>query len=491
MMKRFYLNILIPSFFLLSFLISCSEETCVDEIGNFECPTIYAVSDKFAFVSADEALKTADAFFCMSTNSSTRSDFSVPKGSQKLSVIGKDNKPQLYIVNYEGGGFVVIGSTRNYYPILAYSDKNNFDLSIGIQGLNDWLQETESAVELSDQFSDSLKLAMQNLWLMFETSNNNVKSSLRRAMLKSPSLGEMACWDRCDELAIHYGDGWYFAPLSQAQSAFVGAGHGGMYETLCYSAEFNHSPINMSVVGWKIGNSTNEVGPLLTTTWSQGLPYNYFCDGNPAGCAAIALSQVLNYYQYPDFFSWNGLTFDWDDINSTDFYKAALVRCVGSAVGTSYHSSFSFATPSGVENGIESFSYGVTVGDHNFEKVTREVMSYERPVIMLGNDDNLSFLPSPLSYIGNSHYWVCDGGRTVSNNIFCFFTEWQPYGNGVFEGGWNSLENPYILEGVRYLYFHMNWGWGGSNDGWYVFNDVNTGNSNFEHSRKDFYISEP
>ena len=72
-----------------------------------------------------------------------------------------------------------------------------------------------------------------------------------------------------------------------------------------------------------------------------------------------------------------------------------------------------------------------------------------------------------------------------------YFTIWQPNGNGTFIPGWNSMDSPGVLGGVVYLYFHMNWGWGGNNDGWFAFNDVNSGNGDFEHSRLDFYITKP
>ena len=41
---------------------------------------------------------------------------------------GEDNTPSMYIINYEGGGFVLVGATKNYYPILAYSDTNSINI---------------------------------------------------------------------------------------------------------------------------------------------------------------------------------------------------------------------------------------------------------------------------------------------------------------------------------------------------------------------------
>lgn len=51
----------------------------------------------------------------------------------------------------------------------------------------------------------------------------------------------------------------------------------------------------------------SSLGPLLTTTWDQGSPYNKLCPGGngsstrlyPTGCVATALAQVMKYHNYP------------------------------------------------------------------------------------------------------------------------------------------------------------------------------------------------
>lgn len=81
------------------------------------------------------------------------------------------------------------------------------------------------------------------------------------------------------------------------------------YNDLCFSADFNHSPLDCSVIGWKLGTTRKQVGPLLKTTWHQGAPFNDLCDGHSAGCAPVAMAQLMYYYQYPQTLSYNGYTF--------------------------------------------------------------------------------------------------------------------------------------------------------------------------------------
>lgn len=458
--------------------------------------------DEETFVSLDKATEIADLFFSKLTEGdvSTKSTLKAKRSTASIKTLSEKGTPLMYIVNYTNGGFVIIGSTKNYYPVLAYSDKNSFEITSEMSGVSDWLEETKEAIKTSDALKDTVKVAMQNLWKSYTVGEVLSSQGTPKTRVKSTSYssGEIACWNRCDELQMQYGgEGWSFLPLSQAQYVFDDAGFFGVYQDICFGADFNHSPYNCSVVGYKNVYKNEQVGPLLSTQWYQSAPFNNLCGGYPAGCGAIAVAQVLKYYQYPQSFSWNGYAFNWSNIpvypqSGSD--QAALVRLVGSAVNTHYASSGSWATPSAMESGIRLLGYNVSRADHNlnsYETVENQLFNYRRPVIMGGNADNVP-LPGPLNYIGNSHYWVCDGANRITTGQMLYFTEWQPNGNGVFTTGWYTMNSPGVLGGIGYLYFHMNWGWGpNSCDGWFAFNSVNSGNGNFKYARQNFYITRP
>ena len=50
--------------------------------------------------------------------------------------------------------------------------------------------------------------------------------------------------------------------------------------------------------------------------------------------------------------------------------------------------------------------------------------------------------------------------------------------------GYTLIDNPGAFGGSSYTYFHMNWGWKGTNDGWFVENNIE-----YTTSRKDIYVS--
>ena len=446
--------------------------------------------EKGSFVTMEKALSTADLF--MGSNCSvpnTRSTEIESPGSSTVQTIDKDGKPLMYVVNYDNGGFVIISATRDYMPVLAYSEDGYFDVSSIQGGLSLWVDETMSAVETSGEQADSVKRSMNRLWRVYE--EDVTKAPVAAISTRSTSsTGFDACVERCEELTNEYwDDGWTFTSLDNARYAFEEAGFLDVYNQICYSAEFNHSALSSSVVGWKMGSSTEVYGPMLQTQWHQGSPFKDLCGGYSAGCGAIAVAQVMKYYEYPQQMSYNGYSFGWDSIPNTpsaSSNQSKLVRAIGVTTNTRYWSVGSWTTPEELEEGIEAFGYTVTRQNHNYNSVEREILNNHRPVIMLGNDTNLSFLPGSAEYIGNSHYWVADGARRTESNVFMVFAEWQPYDCGEFTQSYYSIDNPNVVSGTTSLFYHYNWGWGGSDDGWYAFNS-----NDYPYSRQNFFISKP
>lgn len=200
------------------------------------------------------------------------------------------------------------------------------------------------------------------------------------------------------------------------------------------------------------------VGPLLTTTWSQWGPYNMYCPaGCPTGCVPTAIAQVMNYWKWPkttigmvgkeDF---SGHTYDWDNMldnygpsyltnghyNGSTSYDdvqaeavSNLMADIGKAFGTMYSPEgsptyFSFlqlVENFGYEPGIVSKS-GLTAAD--LQDDMKKELDDGRPVLYAG-------YPYGFQESGeDGHALVCDG-----------YTDRD--------------------------YFHFNYGWGGSYDGFY------------------------
>lgn len=205
------------------------------------------------------------------------------------------------------------------------------------------------------------------------------------------------------------------------------------------------------------------IDPKVTTTWNQSAPFNNDCptvSGTRCvtGCVATAMAQVIKYHNYPargtgrHSYSWNGqtLTFDYEtdfDWNSMrDVYTseataeqnaavAKLMYACGVSVnmkyGTGASSATSFAVPSAM---IENFGY-----DKGIRYMVRDYYGLEEWQDIVY--DNLKDY-GPIQYSGQNadggHSFVCDG---------------------------------YSKDG----YFHINWGWGGMSDGYFLLTALTPG----------------
>ncbi|MBB2147128.1 hypothetical protein GM921_16610 [Pedobacter sp. LMG 31464] len=233
----------------------------------------------------------------------------------------------------------------------------------------------------------------------------------------------------------------------------------------------NIAPIDTTCTGYY-----EEVGPLLQTQWSQGNGYNNLMPSlscGPAGrawtgCVATAMAQIIRYHQYPtNWYNYNimqNTLYSWDYTSAGANEIAAIMQNASASVGASYDCSGTGANLSSVPNSfINTFGYAntaqyLTYGSGSYVTVQNELKA-SRPIIMGGGTQG-NWLIFPIYIKG--HAWVVDG-----------FHEGFVCGP---EGGYTGAST--------FLYFHMNWGWGGSYDGWYGLHDFTPGISSYNYENR-------
>lgn len=208
------------------------------------------------------------------------------------------------------------------------------------------------------------------------------------------------------------------------------------------------------------------VETMLKTSWDQGAPYNDLCPIYDAqktwtGCVATSMAQVLNYWQYPEkgkgSISYNAesiqkrLTlnfelrkFDWDNMletyldgNYSEEEAAAvayLMKACGYAVKMDY--------------GVDSSGTLAM----NIPRALRKYFGYDG-----GMKHELRQLYTATEWEDVIHKSLADGCPVI-------------YGGGSMIGGGHSFVcDGYDGEG----YFHMNWGWTGMADGYFLLDALN------------------
>lgn len=208
------------------------------------------------------------------------------------------------------------------------------------------------------------------------------------------------------------------------------------------------------------------VAPLINTRWNQGAPYNHLCPTSGevqtvTGCVATAMAQVMRFHSWPTSattaipgyttrslkialdalpsttFAWSAMT----DTYAAEYTETAAEKAVatlmqycGWSLQMNYNvnskggsSSYNAAIPGALQS---HFGYSAAYAQRQFYDYADWValiygeVSSGRPVVLGGQS------------IGGGHSFVCDGYDT------------------------DDL-------------FHINWGWGGSSDGYFRLSALN------------------
>jgi hypothetical protein len=244
----------------LFFAISCSKEEIRTENT---LKTDFTVQLDSNIVTLENARLFAKDIFKSSKNKTAKNAGS--KNIESITPIGSDSKrPSYFIINYKGGGFLILAGDKRTYPVMAYSENEHFDLNAESYPdlLVEWLK-----------MQDELVGSVRNDTIAERTHFNEL-------------------W-RTDEV-----EDFIFSKQSRTDSKNA--------KTNAFSCESQPFTTPILIASY---------GPLLPTTWGQGIGYNnkteYKACSNynngyaPTGCVATAMSQVLRYYQYPNTYNWS------------------------------------------------------------------------------------------------------------------------------------------------------------------------------------------
>ena len=276
---------------------------------------------------------------------------------------------ELYILNADGGGFVIVSGDDRTEPIIGYSDKGEFRLDNMPDNVRKWL----------DSYVEQIK--------SIEKGTQPVRAGTRGA----------------------------------AKPAIL---------------------------------------PMIQTEWNQGSPYNRMCPTSGTtncltGCVATALAQVMYYYKWPEqspaipqysIYSTSlpeipATTFKWDLMKKSYQYTdtddaadavAELMRYVGQACEAIYGSD---ATAASIKGNAFAKYFGYS---KEMRFVNRDQFYCEQWESMIYSEleNNRPVLYSGSSAKEGGHQFICDGYD----------------GNGLF---------------------HINWGWGGFFNGYFVLSLAN------------------
>ena len=188
----------------------------------------------------------------------------------------------------------------------------------------------------------------------------------------------------------------------------------------------------------------SDVAPLVKAKWNQRAPFNNLCpEGSPSGCVATAMAQVMHYHQWPASYDWSQMKTSYSDTDTgaaADAVAKLMADC-GEKVFMKYGKESSSAKSHLVSEALRyDFGYAETT-----EFVPRYVYTARSWDALIYSEVAAK---RPVLYSGNS----------VSS--------------GKGESGHEFVIDGYEVKG-GVGYFHVNWGWGGSSDDYFLLSALN------------------
>lgn len=228
------------------------------------------------------------------------------------------------------------------------------------------------------------------------------------------------------------------------------------------------------------------VQPLLKTTWGQNTPYNQHCpqrtnaDGElencPVGCVALALGQIMKYYNYPETGkgSKSYQPFGLSEVISADFentqYHWELMR--DSYVRFGSYKSYTDEEADAVATLL--FHTGVSVGTI-YQLSGSSAFAYGN--IPRDLVENFRYAEDEIRYLSRNDYdkeeWMALIFNELSNGRPIFYA-----GNSPTSGGHAFVLDGYDTTGQ----VHINWGWRGTDNEYYDI-DLLEGENNYSENQ--------
>ena len=311
----------------------------------------------------------------------------------------RSSKSNLYIINFEGGGFAIVPADNRATDVYAMSDDGEFNL------------ENEGSayfMELAEAYLN-------------EEINN---ASSNEPEISTTSLDPIPPPDGGPEMYV--------------------------------IVEFNGKEYYWNSI-------TTQTTPfyLLETNWHQGNPYRHFCFTNEgedavAGCVPIAMAQIMAYHKRP--VSFNGHYYEWNFLTENPTISETswlidnvgyLVHDIGENVNVQYGVEESGAYNEDAVETFRNFGYSATLdGTYDFSEI-KTSLDNSNPVYISGTRT------SNESTGHVSHAWVLDGYyiKTTVDEYYDIETLEKELTNTTYSHylhcnwGW-AINTSYCLSGI-------------------------------------------
>ena len=213
--------------------------------------------------------------------------------------------------------------------------------------------------------------------------------------------------------------------------------------------------------------SNTEYGPLLTTAWNQGEPYNNLCpeltfkasDGSffskktITGCSSISSSQMMFFYGFCQPINVSGSHHTVNYSNLTKIEAPYISSYDGNNYSYSYSYTPDFDKIANNDDELAKFIIGVALAQK----------------AIFGTDGTSTYTNTQMDAIKTNFGYNCQAWDITSLTDGNYIADAIKKGKPVIIGGSNSEGgHSFIIDGYNGSMFHIDYGWAGKDNGWYA-----------------------
>ena len=222
------------------------------------------------------------------------------------------------------------------------------------------------------------------------------------------------------------------------------------------------------------------IEPKVSVSWGQEWHEGKFCPNGISGCSITALAQIMTYFEYPSQINItyenapiSVLNLNWSEIkkyksifddtatNAAHDAIGHLCRQLGELANSDYDESSTSTTTTKAMSTISSFGYTVSSNLMNYNNTSfLSALSNNNLVYMRGDQ-----VTNNNTTVGG-HAWIVDGHF---ERLIHYTAYTREVGSPLIE----LFDESYTY----YNYNHINWGWNGSCNGYFLKNVFDTSNA--------------
>ncbi len=209
----------------------------------------------------------------------------------------------------------------------------------------------------------------------------------------------------------------------------------------------------------------SSIAPLCQTKWNQDAPYFYDCPMQPGtntrcytGCAATSLAQIMKFHQWPDRGE-GEITYKWRQANTELSMNFAQQPFDWQNMLNEYTpGNYNAAEAAAVAYLMKSAGYAIEMDYSNAGS------SAVAPYMGRALGEYFKYDKSKLRYAPRDYFTLDEWEEMIYNSL-------KNDGPVVVNGQSNQGGHSFVCDGYDSDgYFHINWGWGGISDGYFLLN---------------------